>query len=91
MGHLTYMCARGVPCAQQFFFVRRFSWFTRPSVTSGYASISLPLWSADSTSSVSAPQQILSSFAPKAKQERSPSNAPTAWPEARARTVAHRS
>jgi hypothetical protein len=78
MGHLTFMCARDVPCRQQFSFVRRFSWYTRPSVSSGYASISHLPWSGDSTSSVSAPQQILLSFALKAKQVRSPSNAATA-------------
>jgi len=91
MGHLTFKCARGVPCRQQLSFACHFSWYTRPSVSSEYASISHPLWSGDSTSSVSAPQQILLSFALKANQVRFPSNAATAWPEARARTVAHRS
>jgi hypothetical protein len=89
VGHLTFVSAGAVPFRQHCSFVRHFSWSTRRFGSSASASISHRLCSAGSTLSVKGPLQILSSFAPKEKQQLSRFNGATVRREARVPTEVH--
>ena len=90
MGHLTLLFAGDEPFERHSSFAHHFSRFTRPFDSLESASISRPLWSAASTSSVARPQRISSNFAPKATQPSSRSDGATARQEARVRMEVHR-
>ncbi len=89
MGHLTLTSAGDVPSKQHSCFAHHSSWFTQRFGSSESASISLPPSNAGSTLSVERPQQTLSSFAPKAKQQLSRFNGATVRREARVPTEVH--
>jgi len=89
MGHLTFVFAGDGPFEQLLCFVHHFSSCTRPFDFSESASISRPLWSAGSTSSVERPQQTLSSSAPKEKQQLSRFSGATVRREASVPTEVH--
>ena len=89
MGHLTFVSAGDVPFEQQYCFAHHSSWFTQRFGSSESASISLPPSNAGSTLSVERPQQTLSSFALKEKQQLSRFNGATVRREARVPTEVH--
>lgn len=89
MGHLTFVSAGDVPFEQPSCFAHHSSCFTQRFGSSESASISRPLSNAGSTLSVERPQQTLSSFAPKEKQQLSRFNAATVRREARVPTEVH--
>jgi hypothetical protein len=90
MGHLTFVSAGDVPFEQHSCFAHHSYCFTPRFGSSESASISRPLSNAGSTLSVERPQQTLSSFAPKEKQQVSRFNGATVRREARAPTEVHR-
>lgn len=90
MGHLTFVSAGDAPFEQHSCFAPHSSCFTQRFGSSESASISRPLSNAVSTLSVERPQQTLSSFAPKEKQQRSHSNGATVRREAHVPTEVHR-
>ena len=89
MGHLTFVSAGNVPFEQHSCFAHHSSCFTQRFGSSESASISRPLSNAGSTLSVERPQQTLSSFAPKEKQQPSRFNGATVRREARVPTEVH--
>ena len=89
MGHLTFVSAGNVPFEQHSCFAHHSSCFTQRFGSSESASISRPLSNAGSTLSVERPQQTLSSFAPKGKQQVSRFNGATVRREARVPTEVH--
>jgi hypothetical protein len=90
VGHLTFVSAGGVPFEQHSCFAHHSSHFTPRFGFSESESISRHLSNAVSTWSVERPQQTLSSFAPKEKQQLYRSNAATVRREARVPTEVHR-
>jgi hypothetical protein len=90
MGHLTFVSAGDVPFEPHSYFAHHSSCFTQRFGSSESASISRPPSNAGSTLSVERPQQTLSSFAPKEKQQVSRFNGATVRREARAPTEVHR-
>ena len=89
MGHLTFVSAGNVPFEQHYCFAHLSSCFTQRFGSSESALISRPLSNAGSTLSVEGPQQTLSSFAPKEKQQLSRFNGATVRREARVPTEVH--
>lgn len=89
MGHLTLVSAGDVPFGQRSCFAHHSSCFTQRFGSSESASISRPPSNAGSTLSVEPPQQTLSSFAPKEKQQLSRFNGATVRREARVPTEVH--
>jgi len=89
MGHLTFVSAGNVPFEQHSCFAHHSSCFTQRFGSSESASISRPLSNAGSTLSVERPQQTLSSFAPKEKQQLSRFSGATVRREARVPTEVH--
>jgi hypothetical protein len=89
MGHLTLVSAGDVHFRQRSCFAHHSSCFTLRFGSSESASISLPPSNAGSTLSVERPQQTLSSFAPKEKQQLSRFNGATVRREARVPTEVH--
>ena len=90
MGHLTFVSAGDVPFEQHSCFAHHSSCFTQRFGSSESASISRPLSNAASTLLVERPQQTLSSFVPKEKQQLSRFNEDTVRREARVPTEVHR-
>jgi hypothetical protein len=89
MGHLTFVSAGNVPFEQHSCFGHHSSCFTQRFGSSESASISRPPSNVGSTLSVERPQQALSSFAPKEKQQLSRFNGATVRREARVPTEVH--
>jgi len=89
MGHLTFVSAGNVPFEQHSCFVHHSSFFTQRFGSSESASISRPPSNAGSTLSVERPQQTLSSFALKEKQQLSRFNGATVRREAHVPTEVH--
>jgi len=89
MGHLTFVFAGDVLFEEHSCFAHHSSWFTQRFGSSESASISRPLSNAASTLSVERPQQTLSSFVPKEKQQLSRFNGATVRREARVPTEVH--
>ena len=90
MGHLTFVSAGNVPFEQHSCFAHHSSCFTQRFGSSESASISRPLSNAGSILLVERPQQTLSSFAPKEKQQLSRFNGAIVRREARVPTEVHR-
>jgi len=89
MGHLTFVSAGDVPFEAPSCFAHHSSCFTPPFGSSESELISRPLLNVGSTLSVERPQQTLSSFAPKEKQQLSRFNGATVRREARVPTEVH--
>jgi hypothetical protein len=89
MGHLTFVSAGDVPFEQPSCFAHHSSFFTQRFGSSESALISRPLSNAVSILLVERPQQTLSSFAPKEKQQLSRFNGATVRREARVPTEVH--
>jgi len=90
MGNLTFASAGDVPFEQHSCFALHSSCFTQRFGSSESESISRPPSNAGSTLAVERPQQTLSSFAPKVRQQVSRLNGATERREARAPTEVHR-
>lgn len=89
MGHLTVVFACDGPFVQRSYFAHHSSCFTQRFGSSDSALISRPRSNAGSTLSVKRPQQTLSSFALKEKQQLSRFNGATVRREARVPTEVH--
>jgi len=89
MGDLTFVFAGDVPFERHSCFAPHSYCFTQRFGSSESASISRPHSNGGSTLSVERPQQTLSSFAPKEKQQLSRFNGATVRREARVPTEAH--
>lgn len=89
MGDLTFVSVGDGSLEQHSCFAHHSSCFTQRFGSLESASISRPLSNAASTLSVERPQQTLSSFVPKEKQQLSRFNGATVHREARVPTAVH--